>query len=746
MFKVILRRVDGDGFKGELTIGEDCKALFLHDGVTPNGNRVAMMSDVGEGGGAPLDSPHFTGIPLVPTAALGTSTLQAASTQFVAQTVASVIAGAGGAPLDSPHFTGSPTAPSQPTANYSTLLATTQFFWDAYLGQGAVTLPLAAGTAATGVSTAFARADHVHPSDTSRAPLNSPAFTGIPTVPTATPGTSSTQAASTEFVGVAVAGAGDVRIVESFTASGADDTAQLRLALAWLQAAPRRSLTFGRLKQYTVSGNLTLNGAVNFRVEGNGATIKAANGMSTAFGTQILFLTACTDGLLVDFLIDSNRANRTPQEIDNHGIQIYDNCQRLRFIRVQSNNACCDGWYIGANDPTSLATFPTDIELHECGAKNAFRNNQSLINTVRFRDFNGVYNGAIGTAPEDGVDCEPNGAIADGNLGNIDAEFHNTTCDGNNGLGFQIVQNSNKRIKFFDITARANASGAFGTLGGEFEIRGITVEDHGGNTDRGVIDLGAFTGNAVIQGVTSQNNLTLDSANLPLIYVDPGVVGLVTIDGVKSIGCDCPVLIANAPVTLKNVESRGQTSGYVAELRTGANASVVSNVLGVGPQNVLYINAPDVAVSKVTVENPVDGSTQVWFDTGALRGSLDGYDIFQSSAVPAGQVGVRFETAPARATNIAGRSAGTAWTAAQLTVFAGGTVGSILANIAPFAGNGVAVASLPTSGPDVFDGATRYCTNARNTGEGAGAGTGALVMFKTGKGWRIPGVATAVTA
>jgi hypothetical protein len=34
------------------------------------------------------------------------------------------------------------------------------------------------GTAAVGVGTTFARADHVHASDTSRAPLASPSFTG----------------------------------------------------------------------------------------------------------------------------------------------------------------------------------------------------------------------------------------------------------------------------------------------------------------------------------------------------------------------------------------------------------------------------------------------------------------------------------------------------------------------------------------------------------------------------------------
>ena len=53
------------------------------------------------------------------------------------------------------------------------------------------------GTAAAGTSTRFARGDHVHPTDTTRAPLASPALTGTPTAPTATAGTNSIQLATT---------------------------------------------------------------------------------------------------------------------------------------------------------------------------------------------------------------------------------------------------------------------------------------------------------------------------------------------------------------------------------------------------------------------------------------------------------------------------------------------------------------------------------------------------------------------
>lgn len=68
------------------------------------------------------------------------------------------------------------------------------------------TTPKADGTAATGTELAFARGDHVHPTDTSRAPVASPTFTGTPAAPTAAAGTNTTQIATTAFVTTAVSG------------------------------------------------------------------------------------------------------------------------------------------------------------------------------------------------------------------------------------------------------------------------------------------------------------------------------------------------------------------------------------------------------------------------------------------------------------------------------------------------------------------------------------------------------------
>ena len=101
------------------------------------------------------------------------------------------------ATLASPTFTGTPAAPTAAVNTNTTQVATTAFV----IAQGeATTVPLINGTAAAGTSWKLAKTDHVHPTDTTRAALASPTFTGTPAAPTAAADTSTTQIATTAFV------------------------------------------------------------------------------------------------------------------------------------------------------------------------------------------------------------------------------------------------------------------------------------------------------------------------------------------------------------------------------------------------------------------------------------------------------------------------------------------------------------------------------------------------------------------
>jgi hypothetical protein len=104
---------------------------------------------------------------------------------------------------------GTSTTPS--TDNNSTNIATTAFV----VGQASATTPIVDGTAAVGTSLRYARQDHVHPTDTTRAPLASPTFTGTVTIPAGASISGFAPLASPSFTGT-VSFAGDI----SSTATG----------------------------------------------------------------------------------------------------------------------------------------------------------------------------------------------------------------------------------------------------------------------------------------------------------------------------------------------------------------------------------------------------------------------------------------------------------------------------------------------------------------------------------------------
>jgi hypothetical protein len=135
----------------------------------------------------------------------------------------------GAAPLASPGLTGTPTAPTAAVGTNTTQLATTAFV----IGQAGTAAPKMDSAADVGTATRFAREDHVHPTDTTRAPLDSPGLTGTPTAPTAAPGTNTNQIATTAFV----AGATENRFLQlSGGNRTVNDTTKFQVGQAQTQA------------------------------------------------------------------------------------------------------------------------------------------------------------------------------------------------------------------------------------------------------------------------------------------------------------------------------------------------------------------------------------------------------------------------------------------------------------------------------------------------------------------------------
>ncbi len=97
------------------------------------------------------------------------------------------------------------TAVTQPVGDNSTKIATDAFVLANTASTPSTAVPLMDATPGqVGVAGTFARGDHVHPTDTSRAPLASPTFTGTPEAPTATALTNDTQIATTAYADSAV--------------------------------------------------------------------------------------------------------------------------------------------------------------------------------------------------------------------------------------------------------------------------------------------------------------------------------------------------------------------------------------------------------------------------------------------------------------------------------------------------------------------------------------------------------------
>jgi len=159
-------------------------AAPLMNGVANAGSAIQVSRDdhvhPTDTSRAPSSAATAVGTSFTPAGTIAANTVQAAIAELDTESQASL---ALKAPLASPVFTGDPRAPTAATSDNDTSIATTAFV-QALLAQqppGASVsnaVPLINGTAASGSGVAASRDDHVHPTDTSRAPVNSPTFTG----------------------------------------------------------------------------------------------------------------------------------------------------------------------------------------------------------------------------------------------------------------------------------------------------------------------------------------------------------------------------------------------------------------------------------------------------------------------------------------------------------------------------------------------------------------------------------------
>jgi hypothetical protein len=272
-------------------------------------------NDITNATGALLASPVFTGTPQAPTAVAGTDTAQLATCAFVLNELggasigvmtfntragavvltAADITSAGGALLAGPAFSGVPTAPTAASGVATQQLATTAFVTSAI---AALSIGVASFNSRTGAVTLTTN----DISAAGGAVLASPIFSGQPTAPTASPGTSTTQLATTAFVMAAISAA---NVVSSF--NGRAGSVTLTAADVSAAGGPYLPLSGG-----TMTGALTLPGSLS--VTPNALLQSSSTATILQFQPGWYFSYATSNGIL-SYVAN----NSTALSIDNNG-------------------------------------------------------------------------------------------------------------------------------------------------------------------------------------------------------------------------------------------------------------------------------------------------------------------------------------------------------------------------------------------------------------------------------------------
>jgi hypothetical protein len=202
------------------------------------------------------------------TLAAATATTPATGDNSTAVATTAYVRAQAYAPLASPAITGTPTVPTAAADTNTTQAASTAFV----VGQASSTAPIINGTAAVGTSLRYSRQDHVHPTDTSRAALASPTFTGTPAAPTAAVGTNTTQLATTAFVQAEIAN--DAPAKDGTGATG-----------TWAIAISGNAATATTLATARTINGVSFNGSANITVTASTTAALTGGSYITSAGT-----------------------------------------------------------------------------------------------------------------------------------------------------------------------------------------------------------------------------------------------------------------------------------------------------------------------------------------------------------------------------------------------------------------------------------------------------------------------------
>jgi hypothetical protein len=426
-----------------------------------------------------------------------------------------------------------------------------------------------------------------------------------------------------------------------------DDTAALRawaVALASLDMPGRCRNTTYRLAE--ASNGVVFTGLRGTVIDFNGATFKTNDGYAVTNNQGILYFTDCQDCEFRNLIADANRSTRTPAETSNQSIKIGPNCERLKFRNVRSINAVVDGWYVWGNNGAALADIPTDVTLEDCTAETAYRNGASIITSNRMKIIRGRYVGTTGTAPEAGIDWEPNATDPNGNsdLLMVDVE----TSD-NEGYGTTLGGGELNSGRITGLHGRMNAAGLLQVSQTDYLIvESIVVGDHDTST-RGIIDIADTSTRVLLDGVTTTEGITCPwTVDEALVYVHAGS-SLVVVRNIVAKDIAVSAILARSPgVEVENVTVDDCTAAAPAVWLS--SAAVGGRVRGVRTKRTTSIGfqteAPSTDAQDIYCEDSDSTVAAIRIVSTATGSVLRGLRVHETTSIPVGQNAARIDVAP----------------------------------------------------------------------------------------------------
>lgn len=463
---------------------------------------------------------------------------------------------------------------------------------------------------------------------------------------------------------------------------------------------------------------ILVSGLTNFRVQGNNSTIRAFANDPCASNDELLYFTGCSDFTVDDLIIDGNRANRAPTPATTHNVTITGGCQRGKLRNVRSINSCMDGFFVVYGAQATQSTYPTDILFENCVGDTSYRNGLSLDGCARVTLRGGRYINSNGTAPQNGIDIEPDPNTT---FGNTDIVIDCAEVTGNTGDGLELTGPGtsgaqNTRVTVRGLTGNGNGS-SFMTVFTvqDLKIEGFLCGQHSA-ASRGALlyfgtggvatDIGAFDLMFAPQVAQPAGNY--------LIF-DTGVVsGKLVIDGVRCNNFSCQGIELSSPGSLKNVALSNSTVASQTILIEGAGVDCRNITVDTCAGKAFYASALT-ELDGFTFINAASTLASAEFDTGATSSIVRNGTVRQTAAIPAGAVGIYFNSIPAIVQNIKAVSAGTDYTASNIFNFAGGTTGLTLSNCYPDP-----FSTTATIAPGTVNASTTYQTTVALAGAALG--------------------------